>query len=56
MTNWYVQVVKKRTGEVVKQYGPMIEHKADKLNDGLLDRIDWDEYFTLVLPEEEVNE
>ena len=41
----YVEIVETATGVVEKRMGPMSEHKADKVERGVLQRIDTDRFF-----------
>lgn len=41
----YVEIVETTTGVVEKRMGPMSEHKADKVERGVLQRIDTDRFF-----------
>lgn len=49
--NWYVRVVEKATGAVVKQLGPMSQHKADRVENGLLINLDYEHYMTEMVHE-----
>ncbi len=41
----YVEIVETATGKVEKRMGPMSEHKAEKVEMGVLHRIDLERFF-----------
>jgi hypothetical protein len=46
---FYVEIVKKATGEVVQRMGPMLERKADRVESGASINLNHDEYFTRIV-------
>lgn len=42
--DYYVEIVKDDTNEVVKSMGPMSEHRAEKVADGALINLDHEHY------------
>tara|TARA_R110000868_G_scaffold297468_4_gene557798 strand:+ start:2046 stop:2216 length:171 start_codon:yes stop_codon:yes gene_type:complete len=51
--NYYVEIVKFDTDEVVKRMGPFSERRADRVQDGANINLDHDNYFTRVVMEDQ---
>ncbi len=45
-----VKIVDRASGSTAQQYGPMAERKAEKLERGLLMKVDGDRFFVSVEP------
>jgi hypothetical protein len=48
-TMFFVEIINKSTGEVIKKMGPMSEGKADKVESGASINLNHDEYFTRIV-------
>ena len=45
---FYVQIIEDSTGEVEKEYGPYPERVAKKVELGVMDKIDYDRFHTVM--------
>jgi len=45
---YYVQIIKYKTSEVVKKMGPFSEREANKVDDGANRNLNHGEYYTLI--------
>ncbi len=50
---YFVQVRKRGTDEVVKQFGPHDERQAEKIEHGISINLNHDEYYTEIVPVDE---
>ena len=48
-TLYQVEVVSYDTGEVVRTLGPMLQHKADRVDAGMQHNLDHEHYYTRVM-------
>ena len=46
--NYYVEIIEYKSEEVVKCMGPMSEHKADRVDDGVNINLNHEEFYTLI--------
>jgi hypothetical protein len=51
ITLFFVEIVERSTGAVVKRMGPMNERKADKVESGASINLNHDDYFTRIVRE-----
>ena len=52
MTQYFVEIVRYETDEVVKRMGPMDERKADKVDSGANINLNHDGYYTRIIEKE----
>jgi hypothetical protein len=53
--NYYVEIVKYDTNEVVERMGPMSERQADKVDSGANINLNHEEYFTRVVSDSSIH-
>lgn len=53
MNRYYVEIVHNETGNVVKRLGPMTERKADRVEDGVNEKLNHDHFYTRIVEDTE---